>query len=340
MINYIKTLDLKRVLFSLMLVALSVSAGVYANESSTDDWYPSKWGKDDTLGSVNEITTDSIVTAAKLVKIGKRYALGQVTSRDTPAFGSRTFQLFAVSHGGVFNGTSEPVGAGQLTTNDDWALVYFGIGSQIDGLGHVGINHVYYNGNRIEDFYHPSGLKKLSTDQIPPIVARGVVLDIVGYLREHDPSKLMTIEGHEMLKGGVAINKPEITGALTRQNIALASGDVVLLHTGYMVLGDIDQEAYKKSLPGIGLQGALFLAEHNPVAVGADTFATEVLPGEIEGEFLPAHTELITKRGIYILENMVTHELVADEGWEFLFVLGQARLKGAVQMIINPVAIR
>lgn len=328
-----------------MLVALSAPESVLAQEPAavmpeSEQWYPSKWGKDDTLGSVNEITAASIVAAASLIKEGKRYALGQVTSRDTPAFGSRTFELFAVSHGGIFDGTSKPIGSGQLTSNDDWALVYFGVGSQIDGLGHVGINHVYYNGNRVEDFYHPGGLKKLSTAHIPPIVARGIVLDIVAYLREQDPSKLMTVDGHEMLKGGVAVNRKEIIGALAKQNIALASGDVVLLHTGYMALADIDQAAYKKSLPGIGHDGALFLAEHNPVAVGADTFATEVLPGEVEGLFLPAHSELITKRGIYILENMVTHELVADKAWEFMFVLGQARLEGAVQMIINPVAIR
>jgi hypothetical protein len=32
--------------------------------------------------------------------------------------------------------------------------------------------------------------------------------------------------------------------------------------------------------------------------------------------------------------------LASDEAWEFLFVLGQARFEGAVQGIINPVAIR
>ena len=55
---------------------------------------------------------------------------------------------------------------------------------------------------------------------------------------------------------------------------------------------------------------------------------------------MSVHTELLAKRGIYILENMVTRALVDDEAWEFMFVLGQARIKGTVQMIINPVAIR
>ena len=46
------------------------------------------------------------------------------------------------------------------------------------------------------------------------------------------------------------------------------------------------------------------------------------------------------KNGIHILEVMNTGPLVNDNVKEFLFVLGQAKVKGAVQMIINPIAIR
>tara|TARA_B100000676_G_scaffold293527_1_gene330418 strand:+ start:271 stop:1263 length:993 start_codon:yes stop_codon:yes gene_type:complete len=304
-----------------------------------EDWYPSKWGKDDTLGSVNEITPEIITNAAKLVKTGKRYALGMVTGRDTPAYGSRTFELYAVPHG---QGAGDPWGHYQVTANDDWALVWFGVGSQIDGLGHVGINHTYYNGNYIKDFYTDGGLKKLGTHEIPPIVTRGIMLDAVAYMKETDLSKVMSVSGKEMLRESVAINKAEIEGMLQRQNLSVKTGDVVLIHTGFMAMADMDKKRYMKALPGIGLEGALYLAEKNIVAVGADTFGTEVWPGTraAEGYLLPVHTELLTKRGIYILENMVTHELAADDAYEFLFVLGQARMEGAVQMIINPVAIR
>jgi len=49
---------------------------------------------------------------------------------------------------------------------------------------------------------------------------------------------------------------------------------------------------------------------------------------------------LLTKAGIYILENMDTRELAKDKAYEFMFVLGAARMTGSVQMIINPIAIR
>ena len=115
-----------------------------------------------------------------------------------PAFGARTFELFTLSHGSVFNGTSDPLGPGRLTTNDDWVLAFMGVGSQIDGLGHVGIDHVYYNGNHVNEFFTSAGLTKLSTDQIPPIVGRGIVLDVVGFLKQTAPDKVMTVAGLDM----------------------------------------------------------------------------------------------------------------------------------------------
>ena len=60
-------------------------------------------------------------------------------------------------------------------------FTWVGIGSQIDGLGHMGIDHVYYNGLKAEDIVAPTGLKKLSTDKLPPIVSRGVLIDLTRY---------------------------------------------------------------------------------------------------------------------------------------------------------------
>jgi hypothetical protein len=47
----------------------------------------------------------------------------------------------------------------------------------------------------------------------------------------------------------------------------------------------------------------------------------------------------LQNNGVYLLEVMDTGRLVSDGVNEFMFVLGQARVEGTVQMIINPVAI-
>ncbi|MNC91237.1 hypothetical protein D3C83_74590 [compost metagenome] len=51
------------------------------------------------------------------------------------------------------------------------------------------------------------------------------------------------------------------------------------------------------------------------------------------------HQVMLAKKGIFLLENMNTGPLAAEGVHEFMFVLGQARLTGAVQVIVNPVAI-
>ncbi len=41
------------------------------------------------------------------------------------------------------------------TINDDLLITWVSIGSQIDGLGHIDVNHTYYNGLKADDFVNP-----------------------------------------------------------------------------------------------------------------------------------------------------------------------------------------
>ena len=225
------------------------------------------------------------------------------------------------------DGTGTPLGANKATGNDDLMNLWMGIGSQIDGLGHMGINHVYYNGNRAQDFVTPKGLTKLSIDRLPPIVSRGVLLDMTRHL------------GKSPLPEGTAINSKEIKAAANAQGVRIDAGDVVLFHTGWLDIADSDPVRFMAGQPGLGVDGARYLAGLGVVAVGADNWALEVLPSEDASQAFPVHPELLAKNGVYILENMDTRTLAADSVSEFLFVLGQPRFVGAVQAVINPVAI-
>ena len=57
-------------------------------------------------------------------------------------------------------------------------------------------------------------------------------------------------------------------------------------------------------------------------------------------EVAPVHQELLTKNGVYILEHVDTRGLHDDGVDEFLFVMGIPKLRGTVQGIVNPIAIR
>ena len=115
---------------------------------------------------------------------------------------------------------------------------------------------------------------------------------------------------------------------------------MVLIHTGWLAMADTDPKAYLEGEPGLGKEGAEYLASLGVVAVGADSWGTEAVPHEDPEEFFPAHQILLAKHGVYNLENMDTRALARDGATEFFFVLGAARFQGAVQAVINPVAIR
>lgn len=295
---------------------------IFVSSAYAEDWYPSKYGAKDTLGAINNLSAEKVLQAAKLIKTGKTYPLGVETGPDSPAYPPRRYSLTVLPHFGP------SIGSNRATGNDDLLITHMGIGSQIDGLGHMGIDNVYYNGNKAIDMISSTGLKKLSTDKLPPIVTRGVLLDMALYF------------GKSILKEGTAFNRKEIKAAAKKQGVSIGKGDVVLFHTGWQNIAESDAVRFMSGEPGLGVDGAKYLASLGVVAVGSDSWAVEVLPSEDPKQVFPVHPELLAKNGVYILENMDTRALAKDKAWEFLFVLGQPRFVGAVQAVVNPVAIR
>jgi len=286
----------------------------------------SKFGPKDQAGNVNNITPAKTLAASKLITKGKAYRLGIETNRNTPAYAPRSFALMVVQPGQA-QGTT--IGPTKTTYNDDIINGWVGIGSQLDGLGHVGVDNVYYNCNKAADFAKVDGLTKLGIENVPAIATRAVLLDMAGLL------------GADPVKEGTAFNKAEIEAAMKKQGIkAIEKGDVVLFYTGWDKLIGKDDKRYASVEPGLGIDGAKYLASLGVAAVGADTWAVEVLPGEKGAGAFEVHQILIAKNGIHILENINTEEMVKDKAWESFFTLGPSRITGAVQAIINPIAIK
>lgn len=305
-------------------VALLAAVGTANAQEKAQDWTKSKWGADDEIGAANNMTPDLVVKAASLVKTGKTYPLGMIVDAKTPAYPPRSFKITIVQPG---QAGSPGLGPNKATYNDDIIDTWVGIGSQIDGLGHLGVEHVYYNGNKLADFADPTGLKKLGVEKIPPIVTRGVLLDMAAYYNT------------DVVKEGTAFNSKEIEEVAKKQGVEIRQGDVVIFHTGWLSLVGKDDKRYSAGEPGLGVDGAKYLTSKGVVAIGADTWALEVLPFESPNIF-EVHQILLAMNGTYILENMDTAALAKDKGYEFLFVLGQPRWRGGVQAMINPIAIR
>lgn len=265
--------------------------------------------------------------AAKLVKKGQVHPLGIVVDPQMPAFPPRSMSLVIVQPG-QHNGRSLHQDFGwDIVYNDDQANLWFGIGPQLDGLGHMGEAGEYYNCNAAVDFIDISGLKKLGTDKVPPLVGRGVMLDMARHF------------GVETMAAGQSFGSADIKDAAKAQGVQIRRGDVVLFHTGWTdAMLASEPQAWATAEPGLTNEAAAYLASLELMAVGADTWGIEVIPAIKGDKLFYGHVELLKKNGIYILETMNTGRLASEKVHEFMFVLGQARIKGTVQMIINPVA--
>lgn len=305
-----------------VMIVLSVCASAQDKPCAT----ASKFGADDQIGNVNYITPAKTLAATKLVTKGKAYRLAIETNKDTPAYPPRTFAVTIVQPTQVAGGTLGPT---KTTYNDDIISGWAGIGTQLDGLGHIGIDYLYYNCNKAADFAMTDGLKKLGVEHVPAVATRGVLLDMSGYFNQ------------EIVKEGTAFNRAEIEGAMKRQGIAsIEKGDVVLFYTGWLKLLGRDNKRFASGAPGLGRDGAKYLASLGVAMIGSDTWSFEVIPFEKDAGIFEVHQILIPLNGIHILENINTEELVKDQAWEFLFTLGAARITGGVQAIINPIAIK
>jgi kynurenine formamidase len=287
--------------------------------------YPSKWGPNDQKGAANNLSAAKTLEAAKLIKRGKSIRMGIETNAKTPAFAPRSFSVTVVTPSQEYG---RSIGATKTNYHDDIINGWVGIGSQIDGLGHIGIDSTYYNCLKGADVVSVGGLKKLGVENIPPIATRAVILDMVGSL------------GKNPVPEGTAFNKKQIEDAIKRQKInPIAQGDIVIFYTGWTQLIGKDNTRYGSVEPGLGIEGAQYLASLGVVAVGADTWAVEVLPPERKDDAFHVHQILLTMNGIYILENVDASEAVADQVYEGFFTLGPSRVTGGVQSIINPILV-
>ena len=292
------------------------------------DCQPSIWGPDDEIGAANMISNENTLEAVKLIKKGMSHGLGIVIEPGMPAFAPRYTELQVVQPNQHFGRDTTSDFGYDITYNDDILQMWIGTGPQLDGLGHIGDDDIFYNCNKGEDFSFITGLTKMGIETVPPLVGRGVLINMAKH------------HGVSSMSGGQGITREDIKKAIKKQNIELKKGDIILFHTGWTDAKlKSSPEEWGASIPGITNDAAVFLSKFRPMAVGADTWGLGAVP-PIEGDKVYYdHVTLIKENGIYILETMDTGKLAKENVTEFMFVLGQPKLKGAVQMIINPVAL-
>jgi kynurenine formamidase len=201
-------------------------------------------------------------------------------------------------------------------------------GTHIDALCHQAGDLILCGGIPVDAQVQTSrGFTQLGVEQIPPIVAPGVLLDMTVF------------QGVEALPEGYAVTAAELEACCARQEVMLAAGDVVLVYTGNELAWG-DTERYLAG-PGMAGNASRWLAEQKVLAVGADNMAWDVIgPRDPEvGCTLPGHLILLVQHGIYIIENLRLGELAAARTYRFTFICTPLKFVGATGSPVRPIAL-
>ena len=200
-------------------------------------------------------------------------------------------------------------------------------GTHIDALSHQAENLLLHGGIPTASVQTPAGFSQLGIEHVPPIVARGVLLDLPPVL------------GVERLRDGGQFTAADLEAAERAQGVRVERGDVLLVRLGYGPLWS-EPERY---LTGAGASGdaSLWAIERGVVAVGADNMTWDSLNARDPdtGANLPGHLYLLVRHGVYIIENLNLEELAADRAYVSLFVCLPLKLVGATGSPVRPVAI-
>ena len=280
-----------------------------------DSWQRSRFGPEDQVGAPNLITPAVTLTALSLIRSGRVLHLGLDLNEKSPGTPPRKFEHYLIQN----------IGSRQ-NNNDDFINASLNTGTQVDGLGHMGVDGVFYGGRRWQDIAAMDGLNQLGAEHIPPMVTRGLLLDMVA------------LKGRR-LNGGEVITLADTKAALDRIGATVRPGDIVLFHTGWLDLWRARDSAFWKSQPGPGIEAANFLCDAGVVGIGADNSRLEADPHERPDVFFPVHQILLAKHGAHVLENWDTKKLVDAKATAFCLVVAALPITGASQTWVNPVVI-
>jgi kynurenine formamidase len=319
---------------ALLGVLFVAAVGAGASEKPQSRAGRSPWGPADEIGTLNMMTAAS--RGAVLARLdGERlYDLSVEYFVGMPSWyllGDPRYQ-FWLTHSPRGTAVDDPVGVGPsgnaaVAYTGDAISMYTHTGTHIDALNHFGVSGEVWNGFKADEHLGDRGWRKTGVEKFPPIVARGVLIDVARF------------KGVRMLPDSYRITRDDLRTALHAQRVSLAAGDVVLIRGGRMTAWP-DGDGYVLNQPGLSLDAARWLAEEQrAMVIGGDNLSLEHFPVEPGSNWIPVHTYLLAERGVPIIEVANLEDLSRDGVYEFAFIAAALRLRGASAAPFRPIAI-
>lgn len=282
---------------------------------------PSRWGAADRRGSMNLMTPARAQAAARLIRTGESVELGHTLAPTMPFFGTRRFDMHTKR-------TFMNPQANQRGSNEEIVITEIGqVGTQLDAFPHQTIGDETYNCVNVPSIATRDGFTEMGVHTVGTIFTRGVLLDVAA------------TRGVPVLPDDYEITVADLEETLRRQNLQLAEGDAVIIHTGWGTLWGRDNARYVRTCPGIGVAAAEWLIARNPMLLGADNWPVECAPSKtMPNASLPVHQIALVVHGVHLLENMKLDELAQRPQREFAFMMQPLKVRGGSGSTVAPTA--
>jgi kynurenine formamidase len=274
----------------------------------------SPWGASDEIGRLNWMTPESQATALRTADASRTFDLAVSYFMGMPSWvilGDPKYDIWL---------THTPQGEGHAYTGTAISM-YSHVGTSMCSLNHLGRDGRFWN--EWTDATHLGSRAWRVGGNYPPVIARGVLLD-VARTKEMD-----------CLPASYAITAADLKEAGGGE---LRRGDVAVVRTGRMTHWP-DPDAFMPSPPGLGMEGARWLAEDAEVMCVCVDAGGEALPPEEPDTFLPVHSYLLADAGMPIIENAWLEDISGSGVTEFAFLAFPLKLLGSTGLPVRPIAL-
>jgi len=299
-----------------------------------------RWGDDDELGCGNLLSAESTRRGTAAVRDGRRISLaaelkadgiqvGQPARRYNPILTVTSLNERDKFAPGIWEGT------------DDLVTMSTCAGTHVDALSHVSYDGFLYNGVPTSAVTAQYGASKLGAEKLPPIVTRGLLLDV---------ARAKGVDSLDEISPGYAITAEDLDAAAELVRVTPAPGDVILVRTGQMRHYHAgDRQRYTVgtdfSQPGLSVHTIGWIHRHDLAGAFVDTYAYEAFPPTQAdwSDCLAVHLLQIRDMGLLQGQNWDLEELAdacAERGsGEVLLVAAPEPLVGATSAPVAPVAV-
>lgn len=306
------------------------------NHRRPNNW--GRWGPMDQIGAANFITPEVIVHAASLIRTGRAVSCAIPLDSTGPVYPGRAGVFHAYTYAGADYVAGAPIARqlGAYHGTDDVLFMPLQGSTQWDGLAHVGVDHMLYNGFWIGTVAASSGARRCSIHQMKArLQGRGVLLDLVAH------------HGVERLLPGHAITSRELEACAAAQQVEILTGDILIIRTGhvpyYYSLAD-KQPFFAEGAPGLSIETVDWLHAREVAAVAMDNIAIEVEPFQEPFDHpFPLHGRLIRDLGLTLGEIWWLEDLALacreEQRFEFFISAAPLNVTNAAGSPINPIAL-